>query len=304
MRAPNKIRSKLLSAFMRRPASAPKSSNLPAPIAPKPRWACGARSPLDAHPDALPQLTLSAPALAALCWSARRSPDEFCFWGVLETAPEGLLLREAILARHQGSPAYSVPDMDWFADLLADRHEQEGLDPWQLACWIHTHPAGLNRPSGVDRATFAQHFGRQRLAVMLIMTRDLEFWGELSLNLPPLPGLPPARTTSPLRLVLPAPQEVTDEALCAQLEQQYLKRVTPLSYRASNLNPAADSPSELLDGEDWEQDLWLNPESEDPLPEGWLEGWPSSSNDDWPASWPFHPSPRSPQNIFKMEMED
>jgi hypothetical protein len=175
-----------------------------------------------------PRLTISSAALSALRWSVGRSGDEFCFWGVLESMDTGLYLREAVLAKHQGSPGYSIPDMDWYGDLVLERHEREGLEPWQLACWIHTHPPGLAGPSGVDRQTFTRQFGAQRLAIMLIMTRDLHFCGELSVNLPPLPGLPPARLTSPLKLIFEDPLAQASEEEARRLEQEYLERVSPL----------------------------------------------------------------------------
>jgi hypothetical protein len=234
-----------------------------------------------------PRLTVGAAALSALRWSAERSGDEFCFWGVLEQADSGLYLREAVLAKHQGSPGYSNPDMDWYGDLVMEMNEREGLEPWQLACWIHTHPPGLCRPSGVDEETFAQQFGRQRLAIMLIMTRDLIFHGELSVNLPVLPGLPPVRLTGLLQITFEDPQASVNEAEKQSLEREYNERVSSLGNRfgrgprrRSGWPDAADeeeSPARLLDEEDYEGVLL---EMNEP---------PESRNHSWLATWPDLP---------------
>lgn len=234
-----------------------------------------------------PRLVIGAAALAALRWSAERSGDEFCFWGVLEQTDSGLCLREAVLAKHHGSPGYSIPDMDWYGDLVMEMNEREGLEPWQLACWIHTHPPGLCRPSGVDEETFAQQFGRQRLAVMLIMTRDLIFHGELSVNLPALPGLPPARFTSQFQITFEDPQAGAGEVEKQRLEREYNERVSPLGNRSGRdprrrsgwLDTADDGemPAQLLDEVDYEGLLLEMNEA------------PESGNHSWLATWPDLP---------------
>jgi hypothetical protein len=237
--------------------------------------------------SARPRLVIGAAALAALRWSAERSGDEFCFWGVLEQADSGLYLREAVLAKHQGSPGYSIPDMDWYGDLVMEMNERDGLEPWQLACWIHTHPPGLCRPSGVDEETFAQQFGRQRLAIMLIMTRDLIFHGELSVNLPALPGLPSTRLNSQLQITFEDPQASAGEAEKQRLEREYGERVSPLGNRLgrgprrrSGWPDTADeeeTPARLLDEEDYEGVLL---EMNEP---------PESGNHSRLATWPDLP---------------
>ena len=231
-----------------------------------------------------PRLTIGAAALAALRWSAERSGDEFCFWGVLEQMDSGLHLREAVLAKHQGSPGYSIPDMDWYGDLVMERNESEGLEPWQLACWIHTHPPGLCRPSGVDEETFAQQFGRQRLAIMLIMTRDLIFHGQLSVNLPALPGLAPVRFTSKFQITFEDPQACAGEEEKQRLEREYGERVSSLGNRSGHgprrhsgwLDQAygEEMPAQLLDEEDYEGFLLEMNEAPESMYHSWLEGWP------------------------------
>jgi hypothetical protein len=190
-----------------------------------------------------PSLSVSAAAQAKLRWSVEFTSDECCWWGQLAALENGLLLADVHLARHQASPAYTVPDMAHYGDLVAELYATAGLEPWQLACWIHTHPAGFNRPSGVDDQTFAEHFGAQRLACMLIVTHDLEWYGELSACQPPWPGLPALRTLTRLDFAFADAAGRLGPGDADELAALYARLVTPLPAARRRL-PALDAPCE------------------------------------------------------------
>lgn len=217
-----------------------------------------------------PVLRISAQALATLAWAARHSASQCCLWGMLELAGTGQLrLAEAILARHQGSAVGCTPDMAWYGDLLAGLHAERLLEPWQLACWIHTHPLGLGAPSVVDRTTFAARFGRERLAVMLIVTPDLKLYGELSVCLAPLPAALPARFSAPLAFIFEEPAARLEEAELKRLEEEYASRAQPLNARRSPPPWPWDAPTEL-----WpEDDPDFHPADEPYLPPAWIKAW-------------------------------
>lgn len=148
-----------------------------------------------------PILRISRDALVPLLWSVSKNQNEFSFWGVLEKTEGGLRLATADLSKHESCPSYNEPDMEWYGDWLADKVADEGKQPWQLACWIHTHPVGINTPSAVDDSTFRTNFGEQRLAVMLIMTREGSFYARLSAIVEPMEGIGvKTYTSSPMRI--------------------------------------------------------------------------------------------------------
>ena len=179
--------------------------------------------PISHFTDArLPVLRVSAKALAAMVWSIRKSPNEFSYWGVVEKMEGGFLMEEACLNKHSSSPCYSDPDMEWYADWLADKVADEGCQPWQLACWIHTHPEGVNTPSSVDEDTFKKNFGDQRLAFMVVMTKEMHFYARMSALVEPMDGIGVRTyTSSPMRVEFEEPTATPPDDMIAELDRLY-----------------------------------------------------------------------------------
>ena len=66
-------------------------------------------------------------------------------------------------------------DMDRGAEKQVELFETRGVQPWQTSCWIHTHPAGVERPSATDEETMRESFGAWDFAVMIILTKSGRF---------------------------------------------------------------------------------------------------------------------------------
>jgi len=77
-------------------------------------------------------------------------------------------------------------NMDWWAEKQVELFETRGIQPWQCSCWIHTHPAGIERPSVTDEATMRESarggFGTWDFAVMIILTKPGRFYARVDFN--------------------------------------------------------------------------------------------------------------------------
>ena len=51
-----------------------------------------------------------------------------------------------------------------------------GIQPWQTSVSIHTHPAGVERPSRTDEETVCESFGTWDFVVMIIRTKGGPFY--------------------------------------------------------------------------------------------------------------------------------
>ena len=147
-------------------------------------------------------LLVSSAALAKLRWSTEKTGNECCFWGIIDidTDNNKVLLKDVILAKHQASALYTDPDMEAYAQEVTNQYLQNDLEPWQLACWIHTHPTGISTPSLVDEETFEKSWGKCVRSVMLIMTHDGSFYAKLGAYTAPIEGLLPTSTEAPLHV--------------------------------------------------------------------------------------------------------
>jgi len=81
--------------------------------------------------------------------------------------------------------------MDSWAEKQVELFETRGIQPWQSSCWIHTHPAGVERPSSTDEETMRESFGAWGLcasrgsrcyAVMIILTKSGRFYARVDFN--------------------------------------------------------------------------------------------------------------------------
>lgn len=216
-----------------------------------------------------PSLTISARSLAKLLWLGQRTQFGCSLWGELELTSSGhFRLINVIIAHHGGPSARSPPDMQWHRTLLEQLHEQRGLAPWQLACWIHLHPPGLAAPNPVDHATFAVIFGAQSLSFMLLVTPDLHFYGECATCLPPLPGAAPARLSARVAIAFEKPLQPLTSQDQAELERQYQDQVFQPCSGPAALPWPWDLPPELWPTGD--PDFF----GDHPyLPSAWVEAW-------------------------------
>jgi hypothetical protein len=72
--------------------------------------------------------------------------------------------------------------MDWWAEKQLKLFERRGIEPWRTSCWTHTHPAGINGPSGTDEETMARSFGKWDFALMLILTKAGAFYARMDFD--------------------------------------------------------------------------------------------------------------------------
>jgi hypothetical protein len=122
---------------------------------------------------------LAAAAYWHLQWLCHRTECEVSAMGVFAEGREDLLIEEFILVKQTVTEMTVSLDMEWWADKQAELFGERGIQPWRTSCWAHTHPAGINRPSGVDDATMEKSFGGWDFALMLILTKAGVFYGRL-----------------------------------------------------------------------------------------------------------------------------
>jgi len=119
-------------------------------------------------------------------------------------------------------------DMEWWADKQAELYDQRGIQPWQVSVWVHTHPAGVNRPSGTDEATMEESFGSWSFAVMMILTKDGHFYARTDFN-HDFPGTKKCRLNIPCKVVVAwneaEEDPITSETL-AGWEKEFKELVT------------------------------------------------------------------------------
>jgi len=115
------------------------------------------------------RVILSPVAHVHLRWMIERTSDELSAYGLIDSVGGGVIrISDFILAAHESSAAFVENDMAWFADLQMRLHVERGIEPWQLACWLHTHPVGCNGPSGTDDQTMDANFADYPFALMMI----------------------------------------------------------------------------------------------------------------------------------------
>jgi hypothetical protein len=134
------------------------------------------------------KITLTPQAYWHLQWMAHRTPCEVSSMGLLAPARDGLLIEDFILVRQTVSTATVDLDMNWWAEKQVQLYDREGIEPWRTSCWTHTHPAGINCPSGTDEQTMARSFGSWDFALMLILTKAGVFYARMDFDHPFGPG--------------------------------------------------------------------------------------------------------------------
>ena len=102
--------------------------------------------------------------------------------GLLRLEKRGFTVTDAVLVKQEVSVAHVDLDMDWWAERQVELFEAQGIQPWQTSCWIHTHPAGVERPSSTDEETMRESFGAWDFVAMIILTKGGRFYARLDYN--------------------------------------------------------------------------------------------------------------------------
>lgn len=152
------------------------------------------------------ELVFSAYAWAKLAHAASGEPTEVGAMTV--TSPHNpLYVEDVCFIKQYASAGFVRLDDEAVADKSADLGNPFGqykLHPANFAyVFIHTHPAGMNRPSGHDEDTFSEKFGGYPWSVMFIMTKDLKTYCRMRIN----SGGSPVQVEIPVRVdyLLPFP---------------------------------------------------------------------------------------------------
>ena len=125
---------------------------------------------------------LTAHAYWRLEWLCHRTPNEVSAMGLIQPSEQGILIEDFILVKQEVGPAHVSLDMNWWADKVVELYDQYGIEPWRTSAWAHTHPSGVNRPSGTDEATMEESFGGSDFFVMLILTQDGHFYARMDFD--------------------------------------------------------------------------------------------------------------------------
>lgn len=114
--------------------------------------------------------------------------------------------------------------VDFDDDKIAQYVDEMYLQGWEpcesCRIWIHTHPQGVNKPSGTDEATFAKIFGNYDWAVMLIFPKKSQPYARLQTTFPV-----PFSAEATVEVLYP---EVNiDAILTERVKKQTYQRVSP-----------------------------------------------------------------------------
>lgn len=199
-------------------------------------------------------LTLSPHSWWHLEWLCARTPCEVSTMGLLDAnAKEGFRVEDFILVRQRVSPASVELDMDWWADKQAELYEARGVQPWQTSLWCHTHPAGVNQPSGTDEETMAQALGGWDFTLMLILTKAGQFYARAEFTHDFTSGAR-RRFSVPLKVLIdwtaPIIEPVTSQTL-QRWEEEFKALVVENDYATmldwSEWRPAKNRKDRLVD---------------------------------------------------------
>ena len=119
------------------------------------------------------ELRFSPYAWAKVVFMCTKTDTEVGMMGVSRNG-DPLVIDDILVPKQTANSAYNNFDMDSYSDETAALAVDHGVKP---ACcqrvWIHTHPAGVDGPSGTDEVTFRESYGKDRCdwAVMMIMTK-------------------------------------------------------------------------------------------------------------------------------------
>ena len=196
-----------------------------------------------------PTVWLTPYAHWRLQWLCHASDNEVSAMGVLGAEGPGMVINDFILVRQQVSPVTVNLDMKWWGDRQVELFERDGIEPWQLSCWTHTHPAGVNRPSQLDERTMRESFGAWDLALMLILTRSGDFYCRLEFNHEYAPQLSQRFSLEcPVRTTWQGPlwQSVSEDTL-SQWQDEFSRLVSVEPVRRRSRRRKKDEQDWLVD---------------------------------------------------------
>jgi len=121
-------------------------------------------------------------AWAKMIYLRDKLDTEVSAFGVTALEDDGLI-EDVVLFEQEVSAGSVDVEADAVNDMMAELDEQ-GIDPYRCTrVWIHTHPAGIGTPSGVDERTFKEEvFTGPDWAVMMIFPKDGEVYARLKIN--------------------------------------------------------------------------------------------------------------------------
>jgi len=161
-----------------------------------------------------------------LQWLCRRTPCEVSAMGILSAQGEEIKIVDLVVVRQEVSPVHVNLDMNWWADYQVKLYE-EGIEPWQGSCWLHTHPEGLDGPSRTDEETMEQSFGGWNFAMMLILTKDGQFYARVDFDHEfPTGAKGRLGLEGQVRIAWEeVPERPVDQSLLEQWEREFKERV-------------------------------------------------------------------------------
>ena len=123
-------------------------------------------------------LTLTGTAFMKLMYLMKKTTMEVSGYGI--SSRNNLFhITDFRMPKQEGQAAHTELTEDGIANHF-DKALAEGLEPVEFArIWVHTHPKGVNGPSGTDEATMRNTFGQCDWAIMLILTQGEHFHCEL-----------------------------------------------------------------------------------------------------------------------------
>jgi proteasome lid subunit RPN8/RPN11 len=130
-----------------------------------------------------PTLRFTPYAWAKLIWFRDRGNTEIGGFGIT-TKDDPLFVYDIAIPKQEVSSAFVEFNDNAVSDHFEDMFDQ-GIQPANCGrIWIHTHPAGLARPSSKDEETFARVFGKCDWAVMFILPKQEGHYCRVNFNTP------------------------------------------------------------------------------------------------------------------------
>jgi proteasome lid subunit RPN8/RPN11 len=127
-------------------------------------------------------LKLSNQVHQQLCYLAKKYPHEVSGFGI-STIEDPLHVIDFCMVEQLNDAASTEMTEEGLAAYM-DAGLEAGMAPVQfMRIWIHTHPSGVNGPSGTDNTTMKEVFEGCDWSVMLILTKELKMYCEIHTKL-------------------------------------------------------------------------------------------------------------------------
>jgi proteasome lid subunit RPN8/RPN11 len=171
-------------------------------------------------------LRFSPRAWSKLVFFRDRGDTEIGGFGI-SRSDDFLYVEDFVTVKQEASAAFVEFDDDAVNEFLTKAVEQ-GLHPAEcMRIWLHTHPAGVNSPSGTDEDTFRRIYGDSDWGIMFILPKNGEAYARLQFNTGPT-----GHMKLPVRIDYNPPfSGVTQEELEAW-EKEYQDNIGLVRYRS------------------------------------------------------------------------